>query len=498
MWKRQSMGLKVRCAAGFPIVVASLVGSALFPECADAQSNPYALDRLFLDSSHRIPFNEVLSFDSATAVDNYFGVNSFSARLATEFFSGYTGSSANMLFARFVPGGGRARLYGGDSLTLQGLKNINGALSLTSEGYTFNASVNLANATSFASAATLIQSALNAAQPTVATTTGSITPGSAVFTGSIGSGLMDVTAVSSGSIAIGGVLTGDGYVGHVVAQTSGTPGGVGVYDAWLTPAVVPPGTALSETYGTLTTGPVNSGGVRAGQEVTGSGVAPNTAIEAKVKGSDDQWIVDLTQTVASSAMAMKAAPLEVTNNPVIGATMNTDNFWIEVDGQYAVLPTNMTYAQGSAATLLDLTKSTGAYVSTPGEIVFNPFNDMNRILEIVQGQNDGFAQFQSINFPVHSTNPAVQELRSELEQWAVSTGDRYLEAWNNTTPPIVDSIPSAAQLFAGPGPAVPVPEASTCCLILLGFASLGLARYRRGSSTSRSGPLSASVKPSGE
>ena len=480
MWRRHSAGLKLGCASGFSIVAASLAGSALFPECANAQSDPYALDRLFLDSSHKIPFNEVLSFNSLTAVENYFGVGSFSARLATEFFSGYTGSSANMLFARFVPGGGRARLFGGDSLTLQGLKTVNGTLSLTSEGYAFNASVNLANATSFASAAILIQSSLNAAQPTVATTTGSITPGSAVFTGSIGSGLMDVTSVSSGSIAIGGVLTGDGYVGHVVGQTRGTPGGVGVYNVWLTPAVVPPGTTLSETYGTLTTGAASSGSVRAGQEVTGSSVTPNTAIESKVKGSADQWIVDLTQTVASSAMTMKAAPLEVTNNPVVGATMNTDNFWIEVNGQYTVLPTTMTYASGSAATLLDLTQSTGADVSTPGEIVFDPSNEMNRILQIAEEQGLGFAQLQSINFPVHSTNPAVQKLRSELEQWAVSAGDRYLYQWNETTPPIVDAIPSAAPLFLSPGPMVSAPEASTWRLALLGFAGVGLARYWRG------------------
>ena len=423
--------------------LASLVGPALFPECADAQSNPYALDRLFLNSSHKIPFNEVLSFNSVTEVEDYFGVDTFSARLAAEFFSGYTGSSANMLFARFVPGGGRARLYGGDiyGLSVQQLQSINGPLSLTSEGYTFNASVNLANATSFASAAILIQSSLNAAQPIVATTMGSITPGSAVFTGSIGSGLMDVTAVSSGSIAIGGILTGDGYVGHVVAQISGTPGAVGVYTVWLTPERCLPGTTLSETYGTLTTGPASSGAVRAGQEVTGNGVAPNTAIQPNVKGSDNTWIVDLTQTVPSVAMTMKAAPLQVTNNSVEGAgNTHTDNLWIEVNGSYPVLPTTMTYASGSAATLLGLAQqSKGAYVSSPGEIVFSPGNEINRILKIAEGQGLGFAQFQSINFPVHSTNPAVQELRSELEHWGVSMGYRYLDAWNETTPPIVQS-----------------------------------------------------------
>jgi hypothetical protein len=142
-----------------------------------------------------------------------------------------------MLFGRFVPGGGRARLYGADisGLPLAQLKGINGRLSLTSEGYAFNASVNLAGATSLKSAARLVQSALAAVRPTVAKTTGSsIAPSSASFTGSIRGGLMRVTSVAKGSIAIGGVLTSaNGYAGgQIVAQSSGAPGGPGVYNVW--------------------------------------------------------------------------------------------------------------------------------------------------------------------------------------------------------------------------------------------------------------------------
>ena len=74
---------------------------------------------------------------------------------------------------------------------------------------------------------------------------------------------------------------------------------------------VPPGTALSETYGILTIGTVNSGTVAVGQEVTGNGVTANTAIEHHISGSGagSTWVVDLTQTVASEAMEIKAAPL---------------------------------------------------------------------------------------------------------------------------------------------------------------------------------------------
>ena len=256
--------------------------------------------------------------------------------MATAFFSGYSGSSATMLFDRMPTGGGRARIYGANlsGLTLAQLQAINGTLSLTSEGYNFNASINLASATSFGSAASLIQSALNAAQPTEATTTGSsIAPGSASFTGSIEGGLMVVTAVSSGQIAIGGILTSaNGYSGHIIAQISGTPGGVGVYNVWYgapgNGVIAPPGTALSETYGILTIGTVKSGTVAVGQEITGSGVAANTAIQANIRGSGagSQWVVDLTQTVASEALTAKAAPLAVTNDAVTGATVRFKQF----------------------------------------------------------------------------------------------------------------------------------------------------------------------------
>ena len=107
-----------------------------------------------------MPLNEVLSFNSATAVENFFGVGSDEAALATDFFAGYNGSSANMLFVRTPLGGARARIYGANisGLTLPQLQAIHGTLNLTSGGYNFRASVNLATATSFANAASLVQS----------------------------------------------------------------------------------------------------------------------------------------------------------------------------------------------------------------------------------------------------------------------------------------------------------------------------------------------------
>ena len=293
-------------------------------------------------------------------------------------------------------------------MTLAQLRAVNGTLSLTSEGYTFDASINLESATSFTTAAHLIQSALAAVRPTVATTTGSsIASASASFTGSIQGGLMHVTSVSAGSIVIGGVLTSaNGYEGgQIVAQSSGTPGGAGVYNVWYASSgprsvIAPPGTALSETYGILTIGTVASGAVAVGQEVTGRGVARNDEIRANISGagSGSKWVVGLAQTVASEAVKMKAAPLEVTYHHVTGATANSGELWInnsqpvigvtgdtgkffDADGGDASLPSTMSYASGKAAFELGLTKSAGAYDLTPGQATTSPSAWMNNVVE---------------------------------------------------------------------------------------------------------------------
>ena len=72
--------------------------------------SPPALTRLFLIPENEAPTSSVLSFQSATAVANYFGVKSFEARLAKEYFAG--SKPATMLFSRYCLEGARPRLFG--------------------------------------------------------------------------------------------------------------------------------------------------------------------------------------------------------------------------------------------------------------------------------------------------------------------------------------------------------------------------------------------------
>jgi len=178
---------------------------------AGTYSSPYALDRLFLDTSVASPLHGVLSFNSATAVANFYGATSFEATLANQFFAGYGGSSATMLFTRYPVAGARAHLAGSNvsNLTLNQLQSINGTLSITSQGYAYSGTINLSGVQSFSSAAVEIQAALNQNLPVAAVTTGSsIAPASVSFKGSINGLLLQVTSISSGSMYAGAIISG--------------------------------------------------------------------------------------------------------------------------------------------------------------------------------------------------------------------------------------------------------------------------------------------------
>ena len=517
---------KLRYAAALPLVAASLIASALLSERANAQSNPYALDRLFLAQSQSQPLYSVLSFNSETAVENHYGASSEEATLAQDFFAGYTGTSANMLFIRLPILSARAHLVGGNAsgLTLAQLQAItNGTISIISQGYSYSATINLSGVTgsgtmAFKSAASIIQTDLNNNLPTAAlTTASSIAPKSVAFTGSVNGLLMTVNSAPSGSIQVGSIITGRGIPAgaQITSQVNGTPNGAGVYSLYVPEGHISTET-LTETYGVLTVGSIGAtspGPVAIGQQVTGPSVLPLTAIEANLSGSGagSTWLVNYAQTVGSENMKMTGAPLSVVYTPVTGATESSGSFSIQQNGDFLYSSSSETYATGNAASALYLAEGTGppgqqASLYSPGEIVapngcpagnsdcISIATFMNNIL----AEDPMFSTFQTTWDPPNYMPPGEE---AALEQWAVSEGGQYtyLTGYSDTTPPIVDSEDSTAkQLFTTT--AATVPEPSTWAMALLGFAGLGLmARYLPGRSTCLSGRRIASTgRPSSD
>jgi Protein of unknown function (DUF3383) len=325
------------------------------------------------------------------------------------------------------------------NLTLNQLRSISGSLSIVFQGYTYSGSINLSGISGFSAAATAVQSALNSNLPVAAGTAGSlITPVSISFTGSLNGVLLQVKSVSSGSIQPGAQISGLHSGGQIVSQLDGTPGGAGLYCLY-----VPGGTTSSETmtesYGVLTVGSVTSGTVSVGQQVTGAGVLPLTAIDGNLSGSGpgSTWLVNNAQTVAGENMTMTATPLTVDYVPVVGA--NRDYFNVQPNGGfgYDLNPSSLSYMSGTAAAALGLTKASGALDSTPGGIP-SAAAYMNNL---VQNENSQFGSFQATWTPLAQEDPAYL---GDLAAWAQSTGGPYqfLSQSIGDTPPAGSSMPT--------------------------------------------------------
>ena len=164
---------------------------------------------------------------------------------------------------------------------------------------------------------------------------------------------------------------------------------------------------ITETYGVLTVGAVNSGTVGLGEQVTGAGVLPLTAIDSHLSGSGagSTWVVNNAQTVAGENMTMTAPPLLVYLNwndqPIIGATENNDFFNVSVNGAfgYDLDPSSLSYMSGTAAAVLGLTEEDGAINSSPGGQAPSMAEFMN---SLVQNENSQWGSFQS-------TTPTVDQ-----------------------------------------------------------------------------------------
>lgn len=75
---------------------------------------------------------------------------------------------------------------------------------------------------------------------TTATATAASTIVSASFTGSFATNVLTVTAVASGTLAVGSLVIGTGVPAgtYIASQTGGTPGGVGTYTLTTTPGTI--------------------------------------------------------------------------------------------------------------------------------------------------------------------------------------------------------------------------------------------------------------------
>lgn len=272
---------------------------------------------LALTTSTYPPIGTVPAFDTLANVQSYFGLASAEAAFAAIYFAGYKNSTklpGSILFVQYPQVPVAAYLRGGNisAMTLATLQGISGTLIIKADGNTLTASsLNLSAATSFSSAASIIQTALNSAATTIATVTAS-------SSGKV----LTVTAVASGTIVPGQTVVGAGVTAGtlILSQTSGTTGGIGVY------ATSKNNTVSSESMTTTATVPTVTYDSTSGAFILTSGNTGAISTMAYATGTTaDNLLLDQADGAVTSQGAAATTPAAFMNG-VIGVTQNWATF----------------------------------------------------------------------------------------------------------------------------------------------------------------------------
>jgi hypothetical protein len=146
-------------------------------------------------------------------------------------------------------------------------------------------------------------------------TASTISAQTASVTASIAGNVMTVSAVGSGTLVPGGVLSGTGVATGttIVSQISGTTGGVGTYYVSI-PEQTVASTTVSETYGLLTIGGTVTGSFSVGDVLSGTSVTAGSTLTGFGTGTGGAGTY-YTQT-------------QTTSSTTISATSNVETKWI--------------------------------------------------------------------------------------------------------------------------------------------------------------------------
>ncbi|MBR8475838.1 DUF3383 domain-containing protein [Burkholderia cenocepacia] len=153
-------------------IPASLIASVT-PSVISAGGSALDLVGIILTTNSRVPIGTVPTFPTKDAVSAYFGSMSLEAQLAAVYFGGFDNSNVkpgSLGFSQYPTAPVSAYLRSGSlaAMTLTQLQALSGTLIVTVDGVQkTSANINLASATSFSNAATLIAAGFTGG-PTVA------------------------------------------------------------------------------------------------------------------------------------------------------------------------------------------------------------------------------------------------------------------------------------------------------------------------------------------
>lgn len=402
----------------------------VIPNVLNAGGAALVMNGLILTKNTRVPVGQILSFpNDGVSVAAYFGASSQEVTVANTYFLGFNGSSqkpATILFTQYLAAAVAAYLRGGpvNQLTIPQLQGLSGSLTMVVDGYSrVAASINLSSATSYSSAAALIQTGLNGTPIVGGVQTGSIAAGTSAFTASISGNVMYVTAVSSGVIVPGTIITGTGITAstQVTSQLSGSiVGGVGSYAVSINQVAA--SVAVTGTYGILTVTATTSGTFSVGQTLSGTSVTAGTQITGLGTGTGllGTYFVTPTATTASTAITGSSTPVVVTFDSVSGGFIITSGV---IGGASTVA-----YPTGTLAASIFLTQATGAVLSQ-GSYAQTPSTFMTNATQVTQNWGTFMTMFDPDN-----ASGSIQ--RQAFAAWTNSANKRYAYvAWDTDITP---------------------------------------------------------------
>ena len=125
----------------------------------------------------------------------------------------------------------------------------------------------------------------------------------AAFTGAISGTTLTTSAVTFGTIAIGQVITGAGVTaGTTITAGSGTSWTISVSHASISAE------SMTSSGTSLVVSSVSSGTIAVGQIITGTGITAGTTI---VSGAGSSWVVSVAQNVSSTSITSNGTTLTV-------------------------------------------------------------------------------------------------------------------------------------------------------------------------------------------
>lgn len=250
------------------------------------------------------------------------------------------------------------------------------------------------------------------------------------------SNTLDVTAVVGGTLQPGAAISGTGIAANttVLAQTSGAPGGIGLYtlssQQQFASATI---TALSTV---LNVTAVGSGAILVGSLLAGTNVSSGTIVTGQLTGSGGTgtYTVSLASTTVSETITAAAVTPTVTYDSTSGA-------FTVASGSTGATST-ISFGSGTLAAPVKLTSATGAILSQGAAAAATASATAGFMNALIIVNSNWVTFFTAVDPDSGSGNTIKQALAA----WKNSQNNRFAYICEDTDITPTESVPATSSL----------------------------------------------------